>query len=134
MNLKTLQDFIDRETIKKAEVQTARRFAIGISLLALAGLAAEIGFALKASRETRRGMKEKAVDTVGNIRNAVLKKKDAVRDSAEQVSEDVRGVMDKVQESTENVAEDLQKGAHTVIQDIHKAAKDSSGDDHRAGK
>jgi gas vesicle protein len=134
MNLKDLQDLINRETMKKESGKTAQKFAVGIGLVAAAGLAAGIVFALKLSKETRKEINKKAADTVGNIKNTVLKDTEAVKDSAEQTSEDVNGTINEIHATTENVGKDIQKGSHAVTEDIHKTAEDISGDLHKSRK
>jgi gas vesicle protein len=126
MKLRYLQNLIHQETMKKERGKTAQKIAVGLGLVA-AGLAAGILFALKSSKETRKELKEKAVDTVENIKGIVQKKTDAVKASAEQVSEGMCDAIDEVHTGIVKVGKDVQKGSHAVAEDLHKTAENITG-------
>lgn len=83
MILGDLLDLINKEKREKERIKTAQRFAVGIGIVAAAGVATGIVFAPKSGKETREDLKKKALDTVETIKKTSQKKGELVKASTD---------------------------------------------------
>ena len=77
-----LLDLINKEKREKERIKTAQRFAVGIGIVAAAGVATGIVFAPKSGKKTLEDLKKKAVDTMN--KSAKMKAK-ILKDSLDPV-------------------------------------------------
>jgi len=126
MILRDLLDLVSKEKRRQERVKTAQKFAIGMGAVAALGVATGIVFAPKSGKETRKDIKNVAVNTVEKIRDTVQKKAETVKDSAAHAAQEVSNVIKDVHGKTEGIKKDIADGGHEIILDIHKTAENIS--------
>lgn len=106
---RNLRDVIGQERREQERAESMQRLALGMGIMAILGVATGILFAPKSGKETRREVREKAVDTAEMIKDTVQDKiemmKDAVADTYQETSEAIK----ETQEKVESVKKDVQK-------------------------
>ena len=126
MILEDLRNLVSKERRRKERLKAARKLAVGMGVVAAAGVATGMLFAPKSGKETRKILKHKAVNTVETIRDTVRKKAEAAKDSASHTAQEVRDVIKDVHGKMEGVKKDIQDGCHEITQDIHDTAENVS--------
>jgi gas vesicle protein len=112
MILRDLLELINKEKRRKEKVKAARKFAIGMGVVAAVGVASGIVFAPKSGKETREDLKNIAVTTAETIKERVQKKAETVKDSAAHAAHEVVNVMKDIHEKTEGVKKNNKDGHH----------------------
>ena len=82
MSMRNLLDLVSKEKIKQEREKAAKKFAVGMGVVAVAGVATGVLIAPKSGKEIRENMKIKAVNTVEAIKDTVQKKVETAKDSA----------------------------------------------------
>lgn len=126
MMIKDLIESAGKEKRKQERVKVIRKVVVGMSVVAVAGVATGILLAPKSGKETREDLKIKAVKTIQNIKSTVREKAEAVKDSVTHAEQEIGNVIKDVHEKTEVVKKDIKDGSHEIKQDIHKAAENIS--------
>lgn len=138
MSIRDLLNLVSKEKRKKERVKAVQKFAVGMGVVAAAGVAVGVLLAPKSGKETREDMKKKAIDTVETIKNTVQKKAETMKDSATNIKQEVVNIIEDVHEKTEdvnkNVKKDIKDGYHEIAQDIHKTAENISDKLNKVGK
>lgn len=121
--------FLANNKKRKAErVNSVREFAVGMGIVAVAGVAIGILFAPKSGKEIRNGFKKKAVSAVETIKGTVQKKADMVNNSAAHIAQEVCAVIKDVNGKTQNIKKEVKDGYHEITQDIQKTAENISNE------
>jgi gas vesicle protein len=116
MILKDLLELINKEKRRKERVKAARKFAIGMGVVATVGVATGIVFAPKSGKETREDLKNIAVTTVETVKERVQKKAETVKHSAANAAQEVLNVVKDIHEKAEGVKKHNKDG-HNERQD-----------------
>ncbi|HWP96058.1 MAG TPA: YtxH domain-containing protein [Syntrophomonadaceae bacterium] len=101
MILRDLLDLVSNEKRKRERVKTAQKFAVGMGVVAVVGIATGIFFAPKSGKETREDLGKSAVSTVAAIKDTVQQKTETVKNSAALAAQEVCNVIKDVHEKTE---------------------------------
>ena len=134
MSMRNLLDLVSKEKIKKEREKAAQKFAVGMGVVATVGVATGILYAPKSGKETREGLKRKAVSMVESIKETVQKKIDTAKDSAVHAEQEVANIIKDVHEKTEGVKKEIKDGCHEITQDIHKSAENISNELNKSVK
>jgi len=116
---KNLQDLVNKKSRKNQGVKAAQKFFVGIGVAA-AGVVAGILFVLKSRKETREDMKNKAVNSVEKIDDAVQKNADKVKDFSKDSAEVISNAVKDADEKTEDLKKDIKDGYHEIKHDVDK--------------
>jgi len=128
MSLRELIDLVSKEKRMRERTKAARKFAVGMGVVAAAGVATGILFAPKSGKEMREDLKKKAVNTVETVEDTVRKQVESLKDSAAHTVQDVRNVIKDVHGKTEGVKKDIEDGCDEITKDIHKTAGNISNE------
>jgi hypothetical protein len=104
MIFKDLAALVRKRNRKKERVKTARIFAAGMGVAAVAFVAAEILFTLKSRKE----------------------KVESVKDSTIHAAQEVCNRVKDVYVKAEDVKKDIKDGRHKITQDIHETVENIS--------
>ena len=124
-----IKDFLDKankEKRRKERIKAAQNIAVGLSVVATAGVATGILIAPESGKDTRENMKKKAISTVETIKDTLQKKADAIKDSADDAKFEVNEAVEEAKEKTESVKKDIKEGYDEITNDISKTAKNIS--------
>jgi len=128
MIIRDLLDLVRKEKRKRQRVKAAQKFAVGMGVVAAAGVATGILFAPKSGKEAREDLKEEVVNSVETIKDSFQKKVETVKDSAAHAAQEVRNVIKDVHGKKESVKKDIKDGCHEITQDIDKTAENISNE------
>lgn len=103
MILRDLLELVSKEKRRKERLKKAQKFAVGMGVVAAAGVATGILIAPKSGKETREDLKNKAVKAV-----------ETIKDSAAHAAEEVSNVIKDVHAKTEDVKKDIKDGYHEI--------------------
>ena len=126
MIIRDLLDLVNKENRRKERVKATQRFAVGIGVVAAMGVATGIFFAPKSGKEMRSDMKEKAVSTVGTIKESVQKKSETVKDSATQFAQEISNRIKDVHGKREDIKKEIKDGFEEIRDDANKTAENIS--------
>jgi len=117
----TLKDFLNmanKEKRRKDRIKAAQNIAVGMGIVATAGVATGILIAPKSGKETREGIKMKAVNTVETIKDKVQERADIIKDSAINAKQEVNNKIKDIKEKTEDVKKDIKDGYDEITEDV----------------
>ncbi len=134
MSIRNLLDMVSKEQRKKEKEKAAQKFAVGMSVVAVAGVATGMLIAPKSGKETRENMKIKAVNAVETIKDTVHKKVETAKDSAAYAEQEIANIIKDIHGKTEDVKKDIKDGCHEITQDIHKTAENISNELNKSVK
>ncbi len=123
MFLRDLQDILGNERRKRERAETIQKFAFGMGVMAVLGVATGILFAPKPGKETRKELREKAANTAEIIKDNVQEKMVTIKDSVANVAQETNAAIKNVQGRTEDIKKDLKDGSHEIKKDVQKTAK-----------
>jgi len=124
-----IKDFLDKankEKRRKERMKVAQNIAVGLGVVATAGVATGILIAPESGKDTRENMKKKAISTVETIKDTLQKKADAIKNSADDAKFEVNEAVEEAKEKTEIVKKDIKEGYDEIANDISKTAKNIS--------
>ena len=104
MTMRHWLDLVSKEKRKETEMKAVKKFAVGMGVAAAVGVAAGILLAPKSGKETRAGLKEKALNAAESIKDTVQKKVETVKDSAAHAAQEVCSVVKDIHGKTEHKA------------------------------
>ncbi|WP_100065179.1 YtxH domain-containing protein [Miniphocaeibacter massiliensis] len=113
-----------RWEIKKKQLETARKVALGTAAGAIVGITAGVLFAPKSGEETRQDIKDFASDTKETVKDGINTAKDNIIYKTEEIAGDIK---DKYNEFKERGTTELEKVSDTgknVKNIVKDAAKD----------
>ena len=110
MILRDLLDSVNKEKREKNRLKVIRKFALGVGVIATAGVATGILFAPKSGKEMRDDLKKKAVGTIETIKATARKEVEMVKDSANCAAKEGCDVMKGVNGKAECVKKDIMEG------------------------
>jgi len=128
MMLRELIDMVSREKRMRERAEATQRFAVGMGVAAVLGVATGIFFAPNSGKETREDLKKKTIDMIETIKDTVKKKVETAKDSANHAAQEVCNVIKDVHGKTEAVKKDVKDGYDEITQDIHKTAENISNE------
>ena len=111
MIIKDLIHLVYKEKRKKDRAKVVQNIAVGMGVVAVAGVATGILIAPKSGKELREDMKKKAINTVETLKEKV---------------EDVKDKMEDAKEKTEEVNKEIKDGYDEIKKDINETAKNIS--------
>ena len=124
MKIKELLSLVSKEQRKQEKMKAAKKVALGMGIVAAAGVATGILLAQKSGKETRNIMRNKAVNTFGTIKYTIQKSAEKVEDSAAHAAHHIhnafRDAHSEVKEDIDQTVENLKKDAHEHIEDVKK--------------
>jgi gas vesicle protein len=109
-----LLDLVNKEKRKRERVNTARKVAVGIGVVAAVSAAAGILLAPKSGRETREDIGKNAVNAVATIKDTVRKKVETVKGSVAQATQKVCKELNEGHEKQE-MAQDISSELHNPV-------------------
>ena len=107
MILADLLDLINKDKREKLRIKTAKKFAIGIGVVAAGGVATGILLAPKSGKETRENFKKKAVSAAETIKDTVQKKAEMVKTSATHAEKEISKLIKNLNDKSEEVKKEL---------------------------
>ena len=128
MSLRDLLDLVSKEKRKRERAKATQRFAVGMGVVAAAGVATGILLAPKSGKEIREDLKKKAVETVETVEDTVRKQVETLKDSAAHTVKEVRNTLKDIHGKTEGVKKDIKDGYYEMKQDIYKTAENISSE------
>lgn len=134
MIFRDLIDMVSKEKRMRERAEATKRFAVGMGVAAVVGVATGIFFAPKSGKEAREDFKKKAIDTVETIKDTVRKKIETAKDSANHAAQEVCNVIKDVHGKTEAVKKDVKDGYDEITHDIHKTAENISNELNKSVK
>lgn len=123
MIIRDLLDLASKEKRKKERIKSAQKIAVGMSAVAVAGVATGILIAPKLGKSTWGDFTRKALNAVESLKDTVQQKAETVKDSSAHCAQDACNVITGVHGKTEGVKKDIKKGYHEITRDIHKTAE-----------
>jgi len=118
MNIRELIESANKEKKKKERAIAAQNLAVGMGVVATLSVATGILFAPKSGKETREGIKMKAVNTVETIKDKVQERADIIKDSAINAKQEVNNKIKDIKEKTEDVKKDIKDGYDEITEDV----------------
>lgn len=134
MSLSNLLDLVSKEKIKKEREKAARKFAAGMGIVAVAGVATGMLYAPKSGKETRENMRKKVVNIAKTIKSSVQKKVETAKDSAAHAEQEFSDMIKDVYGKTESVTKEIKGGCQEITQDIYKTAENISTELNKSEK
>jgi gas vesicle protein len=122
MIIRDLLDAVNQEKRKKEREKAAKKFAVGMGVVAAAGVTTGLLLAPKSGKEIREGMKKKAIDAVENVKETVQKKAEMIKDCAVHAEQEASNIVEDVHEKTEALKKEIKEGQHDITEEIHKTA------------
>ncbi len=126
MILRDLLDLVSKEKRRQERVKTAQKFAIGMGVVAAAGVATGIIFAPKSGKETRKDLKNKYFKCCSAMKDTLHKKVEMAKDYAEDAEQKATDIIKDVAEKTEAVKKNIKESSHEIKEDVHKTAENIS--------
>lgn len=116
MILRDLLDLVSKEKRRQERVKAVQKIAVGMGVVAAVGVATGIIFAPKSGKETRKDLKNAAVNAVETIQDTVQKKTETMKDSAAQAVQEASNLIKDIPGKMEDLKNDI-KGGHHETQD-----------------
>lgn len=141
-----LKDFIylvNKDKRRKDRLKATQNIAVGMGIVATAGIATGILIAPKSGKETRENMKNKTVNTVETIKDKVqdlaaitkeevtnkfYEAKEKAEDAKKDIKDNYNEFEDDAKEKTEEVKKDIKEGYDNITKDIKKTSKNISSE------
>lgn len=115
---------VDTEKRKRERMKAAHHIAAGMSVIIVAGICVATGilFTTKYGKEMREKMKDKAIDTVENVKHIVIRSADAVEATAVQAADKVSSAFEAAQGKAEGVKKEFIEGSGEIIKGVKETA------------
>lgn len=119
---------VQMEKRKRERMKAAHYMAVGMGVIIVAGIGVATGilFKTKYGREMREKMKDKAIDTVENVKNIVIRSADAVEASAAHTAEKVSNVIEASENKADAIKKELRNSSREIIKDVQETAENIS--------
>ncbi len=123
MKLRQVIDLVNKEKRKNELAEVAKKFALGMGVVAGLGVATGVLCTLKLVKEKREYLKKKTVDTVDAIGCTIKNATELVKRTATEATQEVSDSIKDVSHKAEEVKKDIKDGCHEVAHDINKTAE-----------
>lgn len=119
---------VNKEKMRRGRIQAAHHIAVGMSVVVVTGVCVALGIFLntKSGKELREKMKNKAIDTVEDVKNIVIKGADAVEVSAAYTADKVSHAIETAHDKAEDIKKELRDGSNDIKNDVHETAENIS--------
>lgn len=125
-------DYIEqknKERVRRARMEDAKKVSLGLVLGALAGSAAGLLFAPQSGKKTRQDIVNATKDAAETVRDktdeVVQKAKDLYSEHIEGRLTSIGAVANEAKEATKEAAKDVKKGVEDAKEDVKKGAEDA---------
>jgi gas vesicle protein len=135
VKIKDLLDMINEESTKQKEkAAKAKKFAVGITVIGIAGAAACIMMTTRKVVEMRGKYKGKALESVEYAKNTVQNSARDVDTAADNAAKAANSVIHDISKKTDDLSEDVKSGYQNIKNDVNKTADNISNDLKKDGK
>jgi gas vesicle protein len=112
-------------TPKRKKINTAHYMAAGMCIATIAGVCVATGVFLhsKSGKELRSKMKNRAIDTVDDLKNIVIKYTDSIKVSAAHAADHVCSAVEAAEDKAAAVKREFCCGSDKIAQDVQDTAE-----------